>query len=120
MVKRIVVAGCRNFDDYAQAKEYIDFCIQNIRYKYTLIFLSGCCSGTDSLGERYAKEHNYSIEYHQAHWDKYGKAAGPIRNDEMARLCDYVICFWDGKSKGTLSMINCAKKYNKKINIKII
>lgn len=120
MVKRIVVAGCRDFSDYTQAKAYIDFCISNIRSYCTLIFLSGCCSGADRLGEQYAQENNFQIEYYPARWDTYGKAAGPIRNDVMAQACDYVICFWDGKSKGTLSMINCAKKYNKKINIKII
>jgi len=38
----------------------------------------------------------------------------------MAEVSDYVICFWDGKSRGTKSMIEYAKKYNKPHKIKII
>ncbi len=69
------------------------------------------------LGEQYAKEKDYKIERYAANWEKYGKAAGPIRNEEMAKKCDFVICFWDGKSRGTKNMIECAKKENKLIKI---
>ena len=39
------------------------------------------------------------------------------RNKKMAEVCDYVICFWDGKSRGTKSMIDYALKMNKPIKI---
>ncbi len=120
MIKRIVVAGCRNYNNYEEAKEYIDFCISEIRKKYTLIFISGGCKGADMLGERYAKENGFKTERYPAEWKKHGKAAGPKRNKQMAEIADYVICFWDGKSKGTASMINCAKKLNKPLRIKYI
>ena len=120
MIKRIVVAGCRNYNDYDNAKSYIDMCIKNIKEKYTLIFLSGGCKGADMLGERYAKENGFNIERYTADWQKYGKSAGPRRNIQMAKACDYVICFWDGKSRGNASMISCAKKLEKPLRIKII
>ena len=120
MVKRIVVAGCRNFNDYSVVKKYIDMCISDIRKHYTLIFLSGGCRGVDKLGERYAKENRFSIEYYPAEWEKYGRAAGPKRNERMASAADYVICFWDGKSKGTASMISYAKAREIPIKIKKI
>ena len=120
MVKRIVIAGCRNYNDYNTAKEYISSCLSNISKKHEIIILSGGCSGADMLGERYAKENGYKIERHPANWRKYGRSAGPKRNEEMAKLCDMAICFWDGKSKGTKSMIDFAKKHNKPLKIKII
>lgn len=120
MIKRIVVAGCRNYENYEEAKQYIDLCISEIRKKYNLIFISGGCKGADMLGERYAKENGFEIERYNADWKTYGKSAGPKRNMQMAFASDYVICFWDGKSKGTLSMINCAKKLNKPLHIKNI
>lgn len=120
MIKRIVVAGCRDYENYREAKAYIDFCISKIRKNYTLIFVSGGCKGADMLGERYAKENGFKIERYIADWEKYGKSAGPKRNMQMAEIGDYVICFWDGKSKGTLSMINCAKKLKKPLRIKNI
>lgn len=49
--KRIVVAGCRNYNNYSEAAEYIDFCIKNIKKEFTLVFLSGGCKGADLLGE---------------------------------------------------------------------
>lgn len=120
MQKRIVVAGCRNYDDYDSAKEYIEMCIKNIRGKYTLIFLSGGCRGADMLGERFANENGFNIERYIAEWQKYGKSAGPKRNLQMAKDCDYVICFWDGKSRGTASMIYYAKRLKKPLKVKMI
>lgn len=120
MIKRIVVAGCRDYENYEEAREYIDNCISNIRKMYTLIFVSGGCKGADMLGERYAKENGFKIERYKADWNKYGKSAGPKRNMQMSLVADYVICFWDGKSRGTLSMINCAKQLNKPLRIKNI
>lgn len=120
MEKRVVVAGCRDYFDYEQARAFIHLCLQNIKEQYTLIFVSGGASGADRLGERYAHEHGYAIERFDADWDKYGKRAGPLRNEKMAQAADYVICFWDGKSRGTKSMIDFAKAYGKPLKIKYI
>ena len=120
MIKRIVVAGCRDYENYAQAKTFIDLCICNIREKYTLTFMSGGCLGADMLGERYANEHGYKIERYPAEWEKYGRSAGPIRNRQMAEIADYVICFWDGRSRGTKNMIDCAVEFHKPVRVKRI
>lgn len=120
LIKKIVVAGSRDFKNYNVAKEYIDFCISEIRRTNTLIFMSGSCKGADFLGEMYAKENGFEIKKYPAEWQKYGKAAGPIRNEKMAKDADYIICFWNGQSKGTMSMIEYAEKYNKPIKIKKI
>ena len=82
--------------------------------------VSGGARGADALGERYAKENGFKIERYPAHWEKYGKSAGPKRNEQMAKITDFVICFWDKKSLGTKSMIGFAKEYNKPIRIKYI
>lgn len=119
-MKKIVVAGSRDYDNYEEAKKYIEYCISEIRKKYTLIFVSGGCKGADMLGERYAKENGFEIERHIANWDKYGRAAGPKRNEEMAKTADFVICFWDGKSRGTKTMIMYAKKHKRPVRIKSI
>ena len=118
--KRVVVAGCRNYNNYCEAKKYIDNCLVNIRKENEIIIVSGGARGADALGEQYAEENGFKIERHPAKWEKHGKAAGPIRNKEMAENCDYVICFWNGKSSGTRSMIFYAKVFNKPIKIKKI
>ena len=118
--KRVVIAGCRDYNDYDKAKPYIDFCLSNIRRENNIIIVSGCASGADAIGERYAEENGFKLEKYPADWKNYGRSAGPRRNKQMAEICDYVICFWDEKSKGTKSMIDCAIKYNKPIKIKKI
>ena len=120
MIKRIVIAGCRDYNDYNEAKAYIDDLVSKIKKENTLIILSGGCKGGDKIRERYAEENGLKIEKYPADWKTYGRSAGPKRNKQMAEACDYVICFWNGKSKGTKSMIECAKKYGKPIKIKKI
>ena len=120
MIKRIVIAGCRDYNNYDEAKEFIEYCLSRIRKENEIIIVSGGARGADALGERYAKENGFKIERYPAHWEKYGKSAGPKRNEQMAKVADCVICFWDKKSLGTKSMIGFAKEYNKPIRIKII
>ena len=110
---RLVVAGCRDFHDYAVASSEINKYLQKLDVEYSVIIVSGCAEGADKLGERYAAEHNLTFERFPAEWDKYGKYAGPRRNAQMAQAADAVLVFWDGKSKGTKNMIENAKKANK-------
>ncbi len=120
MIKRVVIAGSRDYNNYNEAKKFIDFCLSNIRKENEIVIVSGGCYGADAIGERYAKENGFKVEKYPADWEKYGKSAGPIRNEQMAKICDYVICFWDSKSRGTKSMIDYAVKYDKPLKIRNI
>lgn len=120
MVKKIVIAGCRNYNNYKQAKAFLDSYLNNIKKEHEIIIISGCSNGADRLGELYAEENGFKIEKHPADWKRYGRSAGPKRNEEMAKIADAVICFWDRKSRGTKSMIDFANKYKKPLKIKII
>lgn len=60
------------------------------------------------------------IETYPANWKSFGKKAGPIRNKHMADIGDFFICFWDGHSPGTRSMIELIKQTGKPIRIKMI
>ena len=120
MELRVVIAGCRDYNNYQEAKEFIDLCLSNIRKENKIIIVSGCASGADAIGEKYAAENGFEVEKYPADWEKYGRSAGPRRNRQMAEVSDYVICFWDGKSRGTKSMIDYAKKFSKPVKIKII
>ena len=117
---KVVVAGCRYYDDYSEAKEYIDLCLADIKNENDIIIVSGGAKGADTLGERYAKENDFKIEKYPANWEKYGKSAGPMRNKKMAQSSDMVICFWDGESRGTRSMIEYANEYKRKLFVKTI
>lgn len=53
-----------------------------------------------------------------ADWDRYGKAAGYLRNTEMAKNADALVAFWDGMSLGTRHMIETAKAHGLKVRVK--
>ena len=118
MEKRVVISGSRNYNNYDEARGYIDFCISEIRKKFTLIFVSGGCRGADKLGERYAAEKGFQFQEYPADWEKYGKSAGPKRNIQMAEVGDYFICFPARDSMGTKLMIEYVTKLRKPIRIK--
>jgi len=85
-----------------------------IRNEVTEI-ISGGANGADKLGEILAAKLNKTLTIMPAEWDKYGKAAGYRRNEDMAELGDAVLVLYDGVSKGSKHMIELAKKHNKKV-----
>ena len=116
---KIVVAGCRDFVDYNHLKSCLDPQIAQLIVENNILdeieIVSGGARGADSLGERYAREWNFALKRFPADWNQYGKRAGYIRNEQMAKYADACICFWDGQSKGTKHMIDLARKYNLKL-----
>lgn len=115
MQKRVVIAGSRNFKDYALFSSVVDKCLSRIRNEYDIIILSGHCSGADMMAERYAKENGYGLEVFPADWSL-GRKAGPLRNKQMVDIADYAIAFPSG-GRGTQSLINFAQQ--KGIPIKV-
>lgn len=111
---KVIIAGTRTFKNYELLKKHVDAILANQK---DVEIVSGGAMGTDRLGEKYALSHTLMIKRFVADWNKYGKAAGPIRNKQMAEYADALIAFWDGKSKGTESMISLAKEHNLKIRI---
>lgn len=113
---RVIIAGCRDFADYELLKEKCDYYLQN-REKEDIVIVSGHASGADALGERYAQERGSQLETYPADWKAHGRAAGPIRNENMVRVANALIAFWDGKSRGTKNMIETARKYSLKVAV---
>lgn len=110
MVK-IIVAGSRSFDNYDLLEEKLD---ELIKGRKNTEIVSGNARGADLLGERYGKERELEIKRFPADWNKFGKKAGYLRNEEMAKYADVCVCFWDGSSAGTKNMIDLAEKYKLK------
>lgn len=113
---RVIIAGGRLFDDYTYLKDSMDYLLQNVKDEITVV--CGKARGADTLGERYAEERGYDVHYFPADWDRYGRSAGHIRNEEMAKNADALVAFWDGKSRGTKDMIKLARQYGLRVRVK--
>lgn len=105
-MSKVIVAGTRTFSDYGMLRLVLD---EILKPYDDITIISGGARGADALGERYASERGYNVIRFPAEWDKYGKAAGPIRNRKMAEVADICVVFWDGKSRGAKNMIEEAK-----------
>lgn len=120
---RIIVAGGRDFDNYAllksELKEYITGL--DIVDLSQVIIISGTARGVDTLGEHFAYDYGIDIRRFPAKWDELGKSAGIIRNCEMANYAGQatgvLFAFWDGKSRGTKHMITVAKKRGLEVHV---
>jgi YspA, cpYpsA-related SLOG family len=74
-----------------------------------IILVHGFAKGADTLAAEMWEGWGCPTEGHRADWRQYGKAAGPIRNQEMLDTgIDEVIAFPGGK--GTADMVRRAEK----------
>lgn len=105
---RIIIAGGRDFNNYELLKAKCESILSSKATTHRIIIVSGAAKGADSLGEKYAREKGYATESRPADWNTHGKAAGYIRNAQMADGADALIAFWDGHSRGTKHMIDTA------------
>jgi hypothetical protein len=106
---RVIVAGGRDFFDYHLLESKLN---KLLSQKENVVIVSGNAKGADQLGERYARQHKLLISSFPALWNLHGTKAGFIRNEEMAKNADAVVCFWDSVSTGTKHMIDTAVTMN--------
>lgn len=111
---KVIVAGSRGFDNYELLQEKLDFYLRN---HDDVEIVSGTARGADRLGERYAIARGLPLKKFSANWNKYGKKAGYLRNEQMVNYADACVVFWDGKSKGSKHTIDLAKKHGLKVRI---
>ena len=79
----------------------------------TTEIVSGGAIGIDTCASEYAKSNGIKLTEFKPDYATYSKAAPLIRNDEIILYSDLVIAFWDGKSRGTLYVINKCKELKK-------
>lgn len=66
--------------------------------------------GVDYLAHLWALRKRIPCKRINAKWQIHGKAAGPIRNREMARLGEQLIAIPDSESTGTIDMIDAVRE----------
>jgi len=109
---KLAIIGSRTFNDYDVLCDNLESMINT-----TTLVVSGAAKGADSMGERWAKDNGIKTLIFPAEWDKYGKRAGYIRNEDIIKNCEFCVAFWDGVSKGTMHSVSLCKKYNKPYKI---
>jgi len=120
---KVIIAGSRTITDPLELEKAITASGIYLNGGEITEVICGNAQGADQLGKLYAAYHNIHIKYFLPDWEKYGKAAGPIRNGEMANYAGpdgWLIALWDGVSKGTQSMFTLANARGLKVYIHLV
>lgn len=109
---KLIIAGSRTLEP---SYGFIWDSIKMLKITNITEIVSGTAKGVDQEGEHWASHAKVSIKRFPADWDTHGKAAGFIRNKQMAEYADALLLIWDGKSKGSANMKKEMQKLNKSI-----
>lgn len=112
---RVIIAGSRDITEMAHINDAVaasKFLIHQV--------VCGMARGVDLLGKEWAEAVGIPVAKFPADWNKHGKRAGYLRNEQMADNADALIAIWDGVSKGTANMIETARKKKLKVYVHII
>jgi hypothetical protein len=112
---RTIIAGSRS----ACSMLELEAAVRKCGWQITSI-ISGGARGADRLGEQWAWRHGIPLEVFPADWDKWGKSAGYIRNEQMANKAEALIALWDGESLGTAHMIRQAEVRRLQVYIELV
>lgn len=113
----VIVAGTRTITDWKPVLRAIYAAREEGIRIDTLV--CGMADGVDETAYYMAKVLRIPIIEKPADWTGKGRAAGPIRNSEMASIADALIAIWDGHSPGTEDMIEKMKALGKPVHVRI-
>ena len=105
---KMAILGSRNLTNIALEKYVLDHVDE---------IVSGGAVGVDSCAAEYAKFRKIKLTEFIPEYERYGRAAPIVRNKKIVDYADKILVFWDGSSKGTLSVIKYADKIGKPIKI---
>ena len=75
--------------------------------------VSGGAKGVDTFAREYACAHGLKLTEFLPEYDKFGRGAPIVRNKQIVDYADKIFAFWDGSSRGTLSVIKYAEQVGK-------
>lgn len=118
----LLICGDRNWSDAVAIQRVIS-------KESPVLVIHGAARGADSLGGREAQLQGIPTQEFPAQWEKYGRGAGPMRNEQML---DYLLALsasgWKVKvyafhsdldhSRGTKDMVTRVRKAN--IDVEVI
>jgi hypothetical protein len=113
---KILVCGSRNWTDTSRIH------LELSKYPKGSTLVHGGCRGADLEAENVAYDLEFNVKRYDADWNKYGKSAGPKRNQEMIDKegpFDLVLAFHEDleASKGTKDMVGRCMKYGFRVKI---
>ena len=83
----------------------------------TTEIVSGGAKGVDTCAKEYALKNNIKLTEFLPEYNRYKNGAPLKRNEKIVEYADFVLVFWDGKSKGTKFVMDYCKDLGKNIEV---
>lgn len=84
---RILITGSRDWTDEVAIESALEpYSYHPVGGPRPVLVSGACPTGADFIAEEIWERWGLPVEYHPADWEKHGKRAGPIRNQEMVNL----------------------------------
>lgn len=115
---KVIIAGSRTITDENEVVQAIvdsGFMITEV--------ISGGARGVDQIGEKWATMMDIPITKFIPDWERLGKRAGHVRNNDMALYAapsGGLILVWDGKSRGSANMLQNAATYGLRVHERVV
>ena len=111
---RVLVCGGRTFTDY----HLLTKTLLEIDPPVTVL-IEGGATGADTLAHLWAVGQDLRTVTYGANWEKHGRSAGPIRNQQMLDegKPELVIAFPTFNSRGTWHMVRIARKAGVEVRV---
>lgn len=117
MSETVAIVGSRRYPSLSRVEDAIIEAARSTWLASGVLVVTGDASGVDEVVARTARALKLPLRIYAADWKTYGKAAGPIRNTELAKACDRLIAWWDGHSRGTLDTVSKARRLGKHVRV---
>jgi len=112
---KLAIVGSRNYTNYTQFSQQLDIALEKWGSIPVEEVISGGASGADSMAARWAWERGIPVRIFQSDWAKWGKAAGPMRNQLIIENATHVVAFPSKDSRGTQDSISRSKKLKREL-----
>lgn len=113
MVSRILVTGSRNWTDRDAVFNALTDVLTECGHPADAVVVHGACpTGADRMADEiWSGFLGYPVERHPADWSRFGRGAGPRRNQEMVDLgADLCLAFLVPGSRGTADCVTRAER----------
>lgn len=115
---KTIIAGSRDLNAFRDKEKVwlVADAVVKSGFEITEV-ICGLARGIDQAGKLWAETHNPEIptRFFVPDWNRFGKAAGVMRNQDMADYGEALILIWNGWSLGSKDMLKRATKNNLKV-----
>lgn len=91
--------------------------LENYLPEGTTEIVSGGAKGIDACARAYALANGLKLTEFLPDYNAFGRRAPLVRNLEIIDYADQVLAFWDGRSRGTVHVIENCRLKNKKVTV---